>query len=79
MEVLSTIQQVRDILVVPLSTTPCNAVNTALVNRILEPVENRIQHMLDAEQMGGRRPNQFLHHFERPLGVKAASLNTAIS
>ncbi|KAG0410614.1 hypothetical protein HPB47_012271 [Ixodes persulcatus] len=54
--------EVRDILLSPLGDTP----------------QRRLQQLLSAEELGDRRPSQFLRHLQHLPGDKAASIDAAI-
>lgn len=70
--------EVRDVLMLPLSTTPYDDVKDALLSRLAVPEESRIQQLLSSEELGDRRPTQFLRHLQKLLGDKAATFDTAV-
>ncbi|CAN8013061.1 unnamed protein product [Ixodes pacificus] len=70
--------EVRDILLSPLGDTPYDTLKEALVSRLVASEQRRLQQLLSAEELGDRRPSQFLRHLQHLLGDKAASIDAAI-
>ncbi|CAN7938888.1 unnamed protein product, partial [Ixodes hexagonus] len=70
--------EVRDILLSPLGDTPYDTLKEALVTRLVASEQRRLQQLLSAEELGDRRPSQFLRHLQHLLGDKAASIDAAI-
>ncbi|KAG0443599.1 hypothetical protein HPB47_014731, partial [Ixodes persulcatus] len=61
--------EVRDIVLSLLGDTPYDTLKEAR--------QRRLQLLLSAEELGDRRPSQFLRHLQHLLGDKAASIDTA--
>lgn len=70
--------EVRDILLSPVSDTPYDVLKEALISRLVASEQRRLQQLLSAEELGDRRPSQFLRHLQHLLGDKAASVDAAI-
>lgn len=70
--------EVRDILLAPLGENSYDILKDALVNRLVASEQRRLQQLLSAEELGDRRPTQFLRHLQHLLGDKASSLDAAI-
>ncbi|XP_064479161.1 uncharacterized protein LOC135392375 [Ornithodoros turicata] len=49
------------------------ALKTALVERTMASERKRLQLLLDAEELGDRRPSQMVRHMENLLGSRAAT------
>lgn len=60
--------EIRDILVGPPGDTPYTTVKQALLHRLVPPKHRRIQQLLCNEELGDRRPTQFLRHLQHLLG-----------
>ncbi|XP_064480559.1 uncharacterized protein LOC135394048 [Ornithodoros turicata] len=65
--------EVSDLLLHPSPTEPYTALKTALVERTMASERKRLQLLLDAEELGDRRPSQMLQHMENLLGSRAAT------
>lgn len=70
--------EIRDILVGPPGETPYTTVKQALLHRLVPPKHRRIQQLLCNEELGDRRPTQFLRHLQHLLGDQPACSETAI-
>lgn len=74
----SAASEVRDILLAPPPDRPYSVLRDALVKRLMSSQERRLQQVLSSEELGDRRPTQFLRHLQYLLGDKAASMDPAI-
>lgn len=72
------ISELRDVLMAPVSQSPYDDLKEALLKRLVVSEQSRIQQLLGSEELGDRRPTQFLRHLQKLLGEKAASFDTAI-
>ncbi|KAG0445349.1 hypothetical protein HPB47_016415 [Ixodes persulcatus] len=70
--------EVRDIVLSLLGDTPYDTLKEARVSRLVASEQRRLQLLLSAEELGDRRPSQFLRHLQHLLGDKAASIDTAV-
>ncbi|XP_064485846.1 uncharacterized protein LOC135398363 [Ornithodoros turicata] len=70
--------EVRDILLAPAADKPYSVLRDALVKRLMSSQEHRLQQVLSSEELGDRRPTQFLRHLQFLLGDKASSIDPAI-
>lgn len=70
--------EVRDHFVSPHPELPYDKIKEALISRMVASELKRLQQLLSTEELGDRRPSQFLRHLQHLLGSKAASLDTAI-
>lgn len=74
----SAISEVRDVLLAPRGDDPYDFLKKTLITRLVASEQRRLQQLLSAEEMGDRRPSQFLRHLQHLLGNKASTLDTAI-
>ncbi|XP_064470046.1 uncharacterized protein LOC135384790 [Ornithodoros turicata] len=70
--------EVSDLLLHPSPTEPYTALKTALVERTMASERKRLQLLLDAEELGDRRPSQMLRHMENLLGSRAATFDRVL-
>lgn len=70
--------EIRDILVGPPGDTPYTTVKQALLHRLVPPKHRRIQQLLCNEELGDRRPTQFLRHLQHLLGDQPDGSETSI-
>ncbi|KAG0426494.1 hypothetical protein HPB47_026404 [Ixodes persulcatus] len=62
----------------PQAATEVRDILLSLVSRLVASEQRRLQQLLSAEELGDRRPSQFLRHLQHLLGDKAASIDAAI-
>ncbi|XP_047027191.1 uncharacterized protein LOC124635355 [Helicoverpa zea] len=65
--------QVKDIITKPPETNKYEKLKTELINRLSASQEKRIQQLLIHEELGDRRPSQFLRHLQNLAGPAGAS------
>lgn len=65
---MRTSQEVRDVLVKPPSTNKYLALENALIKRLATSQEQRIRQLLEQEEIGDRKPSQFLRHLRSLAG-----------
>ncbi|KAM7315720.1 hypothetical protein ISCGN_005503 [Ixodes scapularis] len=59
--------EVRNILLSPVSDTPYDVLKEVLISRLVASEQRRLQQLLGAEELGDRRPSQFLRHLQHLL------------
>ncbi|XP_047028831.1 uncharacterized protein LOC124636748 [Helicoverpa zea] len=64
---------VKDIITKPPETNKYEKLKTELINRLSASQEKRIQQLLIHEELGDRRPSQFLRHLQNLAGPAGAS------
>lgn len=74
----STASVVRDILRSPPADQPYETLRKELIRRTTESEQRRLQQLLTAEELGGRKPTKFLRRMEHLLGDKATTMDTSI-
>lgn len=65
--------QVKDIITNPPETNKYTKLKTELISRLSASQEKRIQQLLVHEELGDRRPSQFLRHLQNLAGPSGAS------
>lgn len=65
--------QVKDIITKPPETDKYGKLKSELINRLSASQEKRIQQLLLHEELGDRRPSQFLRHLQNLAGPAGAS------
>ncbi|XP_075723800.1 uncharacterized protein LOC142765880 [Rhipicephalus microplus] len=70
--------EIRDIFEGPSGDTPYTTVKQALLHRLVPPEHRRIQQLLCNEELGDRRPTQFLLHPQHLLGDQPNGSETSI-
>ncbi|XP_064478904.1 uncharacterized protein LOC135392140 [Ornithodoros turicata] len=66
---------VADVLMAPMGETPYDTLKSALIERTMASKRRRYQQLLSAEDLGDRRPSQFLRHLQGLLGDRASSFD----
>ncbi|XP_035437084.2 uncharacterized protein LOC126912868 [Spodoptera frugiperda] len=66
-------KQVKDIITQPPETNKFEKLKSALINRLSASQEKRIQQLLLHEELGDRRPSQFLRHLQGLAGPSGGS------
>lgn len=74
----SAISEVRDDLLAPLGDNHYEVLRQALTTLLVAHKQRRLQQLLNAEEMGDRKPPQFLCHQQHLLGNQASTLNTTL-
>ncbi|XP_054929044.1 uncharacterized protein [Dermacentor andersoni] len=69
------IDEVADLLNFPLPATAYDDFKAALLQRTTASQRSRIQQLLSAKELGGRRPSQFLRRMSQLLGNNARSID----
>ncbi|XP_075726354.1 uncharacterized protein LOC142768282 [Rhipicephalus microplus] len=72
------ISEICDILVGPLWDTPYTTVKQALLHRLVPPKHWCIQQLMCDEELGDRRPTQFLRNLQHLLGTQPYGSETSI-
>lgn len=62
-------REIRDVIRNPPSTGKYKAIKTALIQRLLDPQELRIRKLMEHEEIGDRKPSQFLRHLSTLAGA----------
>ncbi|XP_018403547.1 PREDICTED: uncharacterized protein LOC108780366 [Cyphomyrmex costatus] len=62
-------KEVKDIIVSPPSGQKYEALKAALIQRLTDSQENRIRKLIETEEMGDRKPSQFLRHLSTLAGT----------
>ncbi|XP_064463463.1 uncharacterized protein LOC135374431 [Ornithodoros turicata] len=70
--------EVRDIVTVPPTERPYDALKTALTRRTTASEQERLRQLLTAEVLGDRRPSQLLRRMQQLLGDRAAAVDESI-
>lgn len=70
--------EIIDILSAPPTTTPYDTLKTAVLERTMTSERRRIQQLLSAEEIGDRRPSQFLRHMQALLGDRASATDPTL-
>ncbi|XP_045764373.1 uncharacterized protein LOC123869707 [Maniola jurtina] len=65
--------QVKDIITNPPAVNKYDKLKTELINRLSASQEKRIQQLLSHEELGDRKPSQFLRHLQNLAGPSGAS------
>ncbi|XP_064468654.1 uncharacterized protein LOC135382311 [Ornithodoros turicata] len=66
---------VADILCALMGTTPYDTLKAAIIKRTTASERRRFQQLLSGEDLGDRRPSQFLRHLQGLLGDRAATFD----
>ncbi|XP_064465152.1 uncharacterized protein LOC135376550 [Ornithodoros turicata] len=66
---------VADVLMAPMGETPYDTLKSALIERTMASERRRYQQLLSGEDLGDRRPSQFLRHLQGLLGDRASSFD----
>lgn len=66
---------VADVLMAPMGASPYDTLKSALIERTTASERRRYQQLLSAEDLGDRRPSQFLRHMKSLLGDRAPSFD----
>lgn len=66
-------REVKDIITNPPRTDKYLKLKTELIRRLSASQEKRIQQLLNHEELGDRKPSQFLRHLQNLAGASAAS------
>lgn len=66
-------REVKDIITNPPQANKYLRLKTELINRLSASQERRIQQLLNNEQLGDRKPSQFLRHLQDLAGTSGAS------
>lgn len=74
----ATAAMVRDILRSPPDDQPYEKLREELIRRTTESEPRRLQQLLTSEELGDRKPTEFLRRIEQLLGDKATTIDTAI-
>ncbi|XP_076765231.1 uncharacterized protein LOC143432446 [Xylocopa sonorina] len=61
--------EVRDIIMNPPAATPYQKLKTELIRRLSSSQEQKTRRLLESEEMGDRRPSQFLRHLRNLAGT----------
>ncbi|XP_033231727.1 uncharacterized protein LOC117182731 [Belonocnema kinseyi] len=61
--------EVRDIVTHPLSTGKYNLLKSELIKRLSESQEHKMRRLLEREEIGDRKPSQFLRHLRGLAGT----------
>ncbi|XP_064470083.1 uncharacterized protein LOC135384829 [Ornithodoros turicata] len=69
---------VTDILCAPSGPTPYDTLKAAIIQRTMASDRKRFQQLLSAEDLGDRRPSQFLRHMQSLLGDRAQTFDEAL-
>lgn len=69
---------VADVLCAPLGQTPYDTLKAAIIERTMASERRRLQQLLSGEDLGDRRPSQFLRHLQSLLGDRAATFDEAL-
>lgn len=70
--------EVTDLLLAPLPANPYDALRNAIIERTTQSERKRLQQLLSAEEIGDRRPTQFLRHMQALLGARASTFDEQI-
>lgn len=70
--------EVRDIITVPPTERPYDALKTALTRRTTASEQERLRQLLTAEVLGDRRPSQLLRRMQQLLGDRASAVDESI-
>ncbi len=70
--------EVRDLLLTPPAETPYDTLREQLIKRTVASEQRRLQLLLNAEELGDRKPTQLLRRMQQLLGEKADKLDEAL-
>lgn len=70
--------EVRDLLLHPPEQDAYDTLKRSLIERTTASEGTRLQQLLTEEQLGDRKPSQFLRHMQLLLGEKASSIDASL-
>jgi len=62
-------REIKDIITHPLATDKYKAIKRALIQRLTDSQDQRIRQLLEHEELGDRKPSQFLRHLSILAGA----------
>ncbi|KMQ85816.1 hypothetical protein RF55_15411 [Lasius niger] len=62
-------REIKDVITRPPSTNKYTAIKSALIQRLTDIQEQRIRQLLEREELGDRKPSQFLRHLTTLAGT----------
>jgi len=62
-------REIKDVITNPPSSNKYSAIKSALIQRLTDSQEQRIRQLLEREELGDRKPSQFLRHLSTRAGT----------